>query len=89
MTARPCRTGCGYDAEGRSDLCAAHRKRAQLNNGDPLAHIPVQRKPSRKPAAVAERSARRAALLNVTIGPAVEMVASRPVTSRRGGLGLA
>jgi hypothetical protein len=75
MSARPCRTGCGYDAEGRSALCAAHRKRAQRNDGDPLAHIPVQRKPTRKPDAVAARVAAR-----------VAAVALAPVTDRPGNL---
>ena len=83
MSARPCRTGCGHDAEGRADLCAAHRKRAQRNNGDPLAHIPVQRKPSRKPDAVAERMAQRRGL---AVSEAVRRSreAYAPVTGRTG-----
>lgn len=59
-------TLCGWERDGRALDCAAHRKRLQLH-GDYLAHVPITRKPSRKPDAVAQRraeaSARAAAAL--------------------------
>lgn len=51
----PCNWPTG---DHRHLVCAAHRKRKQLH-GDYLAHVPVTRKPSRKPEAVASRLAER------------------------------
>lgn len=64
---------CGWETEGRTPWCAAHRKRMRLH-GDARAGIPVRRLPSRRPDAVAAR---------------VAAVAFAPSAYRGGRLGLA
>jgi hypothetical protein len=49
-------TLCGWTRDGRHPDCAAHRRRLRVH-GDYLAHVPVTRKPSRRPEEVAQRRA--------------------------------
>lgn len=53
---------CGWERDGRNTACAAHRRRRWLT-GSYQGHIPVVRKPSRRPDAVAARRLETAARL--------------------------
>ena len=78
---------CGWERDGRHMECAAHRRRLRVH-GDYLAHVPVTRKPSRRPEAVAERFAqRRVDAVTWAVTRAREAYA--PVTDRCGALELA
>lgn len=80
---------CGWRRDGRALDCSAHRKRMQLR-GDYLAHIPVTRKPSRRPEDVAARRALAAANAARAIRLREQMAAEqRPTAARRGVLELA
>lgn len=53
-------TTCGWARDGKHPECAAHRRRLRVH-GDYRARIPVLRKPTRRPAEVAQRLAEREA----------------------------
>jgi hypothetical protein len=80
-------TLCGWTRDGRALDCAAHRKRMQLH-GDYLAHVPVTRKPSRKPADVAARRAMAAQRAAIAI-KLRDRAAERALRQRLGTLELA
>lgn len=75
---------CGWERDGRHLECAAHRRRLRVH-GEYRAHVPVTRKPSRKPADVAERFAQRR-VDAVTRAVARAREAYSPVTGRAGRL---
>lgn len=67
MSARVCQVGapvepCGYEAEGRTPWCSAHRKR-RTRHGDALAHVPVARQARKGPKPVRAAAQERAGFL--------------------------
>ena len=67
---------CGWERDGRHLECAAHRRRMRMH-GDYRAHMPVARKPSRKPGDVAARLDLRAAIELEQKGYGVSLIRQR------------